>query len=106
MIFPFVLVIPLLTSQSHLFVAVLNELWVGGRLRPIHNSPACPAITSPPSPKLSSIRLLGALCNQTVITPSGLPASLTYQPFAANLTLPDIPSNLFLSSNAPLAPFV
>ena len=96
MIFPFVLVIPLLTSQSHLFVAVLNELWVGGRLRPIHNSPACLGITSPP-PKLSSILLPGAPYNQTVITPSGLPASLTYQPFAANLTLPDIPSNLFIS---------
>ena len=95
---------PLLTTQSRPFLAVLNELRVGGWDPSTIHQPALALPHLPP--KLSSILLPGAPYNQTVITPSGLPASLTYQPFAANLALPDIPSNLFMSWNAPLAPFV
>ena len=67
-----------------------------GRLSPIHQ----PSLALPCRPKtfLASIWLLGPLYNQTVVTSSGLPASLTYQPFAANFTFCEI----FSSWNAPI----
>ena len=67
-----------------------------GRLSLIHQ----PSLALPHRPKtfLTSIWLLGPLYNQTVVTSSGLPASLTYQPFAANFTFCEI----FSSWNAPI----
>ena len=62
---------PVLT-QSLPFLAALDEFNVGGwDPSTIHQ----PSLALPHHPKLSSSGLLGALYNQTVITPSGLPAS-------------------------------
>ena len=64
---------PLLT-QSRPFLAVLDEFNVGGWDPSTIHQPSLPWHYLIP-PKLSSSGLLGALYNQTVITPSGLPAS-------------------------------
>ena len=71
----------------------MNPTWAA---EPIHQ----PSLALPCRPKtfLASIWLLGPLYNQTVVTSSGLPASLTYQPFAANFTFCEI----FSSWNAPI----
>ena len=66
----------LLTTRSVPFLAVLNELQVGGRDPSTIHQPACLGITSLNNQKLSSSGLPGMLHNQTVITPSGLPATI------------------------------